>query len=552
MTESTSPYSLLNVLSSPASGARLTISVNPNIQKADLFPFVTCCDDNPVAYLLEAKLVLAEADKTADIYLFLERDEYLEGSSFSSGSDEIVRQISALARSAEGQNATVAALGFDAPDSSVPAVFPPVFHCACKDLYFQPVCPDCGRQLTQAVIKELPELLRVSLRPQQRYLCCASCVSSGQGESFYVKRRKQGDADVVKDCQQLVGQWKNLFGRLLDCDGFPCINCPDAAACFGPDGLSQQRLTPLSFYNFHFSAVESASFDESFYEELSGKVGVSDGAIDTAVVESISQASSLPDVDENKAICEILQDIRSRWLEKSGTRNASPVLTEPAASNELSEKAAVPVDLPDMAGDFAETVILNPFAVEPSSTPAMKFAESAKSESHAAMMETVIMIPESEDKQPAASIKSVPGSDTDLLATVIMGSSSGKLSSVVEKPTASAGSVDFLAETQILNRFVSSPPQEISRPTEAPILDEGFAETVILNPSVAAPPQFKASQSTETDVNTNGLAETCILRPGDGMSGVAHPACKPADGGEMDSLLETVIIRPAQGGKQKR
>lgn len=166
----------------------------------------------------------------------------------------------------------------------------PVTFCRKTRAYFHPPCPQCRAPLEDcrddALLRDhgLPEYGATA----SRYLYCRSCAKRGAGPRvFYTlapasEERLKGKAEVRRR-----GELYRDFGAIFREDlpeedrrrlarVFPCAGCAHREECYPAPAASgqlvpaEERLVPLSYYEFHMLPLEAL---ELHYDEFSDLLG---------------------------------------------------------------------------------------------------------------------------------------------------------------------------------------------------------------------------------------------------------------------------------------
>lgn len=129
--------------------------------------------------------------------------------------------------------------------------FKPLFYCAQRGLYCHPLCPHCGNAL---MLCRDDDLLRQRGLPaystsNRRFLFCADCRE--QDPVFYEKARRNAKRTDIHDPATLVESFGQLIGREDLAGALPCVGCPEAITCYGPENRVAQRMQAVRFYPFY-------------------------------------------------------------------------------------------------------------------------------------------------------------------------------------------------------------------------------------------------------------------------------------------------------------
>ncbi len=166
----------------------------------------------------------------------------------------------------------------------------PVTFCRKTGAYFHPPCPRCQAFLEDcrddALLRDhgLPEFGSTALR----YLHCRTCVRSGVGPRvFYTlgpaaEERLKGKAEIRRR-GELYRDLASIFKEKLPEDerlrlarAFPCMGCPHRPECYpasadpGAPIPAEERLVPLSYYDFHMIPMEAVGLHCDEFADLLG------------------------------------------------------------------------------------------------------------------------------------------------------------------------------------------------------------------------------------------------------------------------------------------
>ena len=253
------PPSLIPYLAPQGPGFKIDISLTSGDhreQEKSPFPFLVISESDPVARILEAKLTTDAGSEINRIFLFVQKDEY-------DFHDDALRPITNIDIEKRWQTAfafysekdidyaglLAAQIG---SDKSLLA-FQPLFYCKSRQIFFPPLCPECGNLLD--ICKDDKILSDSGLLPYstslKRYMFCPSCFSSQNGGNFYVPRLESTDPPFLKDRTDLI----KSFGRLLNNEKssliFPCAECSENQTCYGNNFCALSKIAVFSFYPFY-------------------------------------------------------------------------------------------------------------------------------------------------------------------------------------------------------------------------------------------------------------------------------------------------------------
>ena len=227
------------------------------------YPFVVLDDSSPVSRSIEASFSTDAGSLLKKVLFHIQKDQY------ALTSDDL-RPVTNLDIDAAWQKAfqgntscndlSGVVLSAQTDERGRLAQLSPLFYCQERYRFFHPVCPACGNSLSLCRDDEL--LKRTGYSPYstslKRYLYCEHCASLRVSE-FYVSERDHTDPITIKDRWSLIDQFR-LVDQIRDPNGdFPCVNCPEREACYGPDPLVRSRIIPFSFYPFFLILSDAPS-----------------------------------------------------------------------------------------------------------------------------------------------------------------------------------------------------------------------------------------------------------------------------------------------------
>ncbi|MDH4265427.1 MAG: hypothetical protein OEW45_07290 [Deltaproteobacteria bacterium] len=252
----------------------LTTQDSSTLEKTS-FPFLVLTDSDPLSRLLEAKFITAAGNEVKKVFLLIQRDQYLlaQDDFWPLNNKDIYSswQKAFSFHAAKKEDGSFVILH---PVNQKEGLLPwqPLFFCKAKELYFHPVCPQCGFELNQC--EDDAVLARSGLQAHstslKRYLFCPSCFSGGKSD-FYAYAVDNFDPPALKDRFNLIKEFGKLDKNRQPADLFPCLDCPDHPGCYGPNFLALSRIVPFSFYPFFMFIFEAMSLNaKDFLSLLSG------------------------------------------------------------------------------------------------------------------------------------------------------------------------------------------------------------------------------------------------------------------------------------------
>jgi len=250
---------------------------DPSTLEKISFPFLVITDSDPLARLLEARFMTAAGSEIKKVFLLLQRDQYFLTKDdlwpLSNQDIDYSWQKAFSFHSAKKSNGSFIILGHgqaNLQEGLQP--WPSLFFCKAKQLYFHPVCPQCGLELQQCQDDTL--LLRSGLQAYstslKRYLFCPSCISEGKSD-YYTYALDNFDPPTLKDRFTLIKEFERLGETRQPGNLFPCLDCPSHPDCYGANFLARSRIVPFSFYPFFMFIFEAMSLNaKDFLSILSG------------------------------------------------------------------------------------------------------------------------------------------------------------------------------------------------------------------------------------------------------------------------------------------
>ncbi len=239
--------------------------------------------------------------------------------------EKLWRQEHALSKRIEGYRSSIYGFSLFEDECGEIRKNPPLLFCKRKRLFFSPVCPYCGRPLTECREDDL--LVDVSLKPysssSRRYLYCPDCSPEGTFRpAFFAKEVIESERSnpLVADRYGLVGLWSRLELTQSEGGRFPCAVCDSFEKCFPKDGQigeSVKLLYPFSFYDFFGSVRRFSPYSLEHVADLVSGMPVEE------LEESMKAAR-----DE----IGIRTAYNLRWLAKIRSRYFSTAVPEPRVS----------------------------------------------------------------------------------------------------------------------------------------------------------------------------------------------------------------------------
>ncbi len=495
MTEPTTEggLSLLPYLESRAPGLRLTLTEMAAVS-GEVSPSAAREPFGPFAALWHAHVTLDGRKALSELFLLIQPDQYgqaVSGPPVTNPAVEAFWQKVAARLETRNENRGTLLLPGQTDDQGRLIALRPLFYCRHRRRYAHPACPQCGGGLT--LCRDDQTLRAAGLQAYSeslvRYLWCAACHAE---PIFYARELSTPAPDRLRDARYLVEAFSRLLGREELGGELPCVGCPEATACYGPDTLVHQRMAPLCFFPFHMLVLPAPTIESPYLLTLWRNDLQRE--IETLLVDTVpSPAAAPPQVplpvheqaaqapgDADERIAAILRTILSQWPEKDAAAR-----TEASAAPPPFEAKPPQAPRPDEDGDSVETIILGA-APKPGSppTPAMP------TPSPDAEKTVLIQPPPGPAKQSAAQ---------DLQATVLI--------SPFQAGQARTPADEELEKT-VLMGAPEAPPKAAA--------DDDLAQTVLMTPAKPTPGPPRTPPPLPPDPPPpapDDLAETVIISP---------------------------------------
>ncbi|HHO75389.1 MAG TPA: hypothetical protein ENN05_03040 [Deltaproteobacteria bacterium] len=241
------------------------------VQKTDQqrFPFVVISESGTFTRILKAEIASDHGSTIAPVFLLMGKDQYL----LTGREQDILdnRDVDQLWQSAYrhfSKDHRFITLSEQTGQDSGIRQFRSLFFCSEKEVFFHPVCPECGKTLELCTDDAL--LNSFGLAPYtktlRRFLYCSDCLRNKQAAPFYTHAPDTSDTEIVKDLHHLIDGFGSLKQGLED--GLPCMGCPLYDECYNGSGLAHERIVAFSFYPFHLLVLKSASITASDFLAL--------------------------------------------------------------------------------------------------------------------------------------------------------------------------------------------------------------------------------------------------------------------------------------------
>jgi hypothetical protein len=261
---------------------RLSVTSPDSPEAEGRYPFLVLDDAEPTTRLLAGRFVTAGGSVLKRVFLLMQKDAYLPAGDASRpltnpDVDAAWRKAFALYRG-EGEGAPPLLLAGQLDSEGDLRPFSSLFYCTVRDVFFHPPCPVCGRPLRLCADEQI--LAKAGLQPYStstyRYLYCGVCCAPGDSP-FYVYETDHASPPTLQDRRALIRGFASLDATCADAS-FPCGDCPEREACYGPRFAACSRIVPFSFYPFHMLVFDA--FDLNSRDFLFLVAGASPGEVE--------------------------------------------------------------------------------------------------------------------------------------------------------------------------------------------------------------------------------------------------------------------------------
>jgi len=260
--------SLLHYLESKDAGFHLKLSLNTlndSVPSETYLPFLVINESDPLAFILEASIVSDTGSKIRSVLLLSQKDDYrLPKDEVWPANNRDVDQawqnlFSFLTASREHDSTII--LKDQVGDNGKLLPWQSLFYCAHRQVFFHPLCPQCGFLLQICHDEDL--LSSMDLQPYstslKRYLFCPHCLDALGKSDFYVHSLADSDPEIVKDHKDLIRGFGQLARIETEHASIPCIGCSHFQECYETGDLSTTRIVPVCFYPFFMMVLDAPS-----------------------------------------------------------------------------------------------------------------------------------------------------------------------------------------------------------------------------------------------------------------------------------------------------
>ena len=290
MNDITETSSLLPYLERDGTKFHIKVSVGKqdnHVHQKSSSPFLAVTESGPFSRIIDASIKTDAGTNIEPVFLLTQKDEYpltedelwpLDNRTI----DQYWQQTFAF-HSHEKSGSPLFKLKDQIGKKGELLPFQPLLYCIFKQIFFHPLCPDCGKPLQQCCNNGM--LKEYGLQPYseslKRYLFCPSCAESKEKPDFYVSSLANNDPAFLKNRYDLIKKFGQLKGTETLESLFPCVDCNRHQECYGPEGLAVSRIAVLSFYPFYMLIFKADSVNAldflslisgASYEELENRL----------------------------------------------------------------------------------------------------------------------------------------------------------------------------------------------------------------------------------------------------------------------------------------
>jgi hypothetical protein len=353
----------------------ISINLIPG-QKEDLMHqpsqeiFQVVSESNPFSKIIQADVISDEWDTIGPAFLMIQKDIYTVPDVLMPLNNIDVEknwQQAFLYYSRNCLSSPPLILDSQVNESGALIPFQPLWFCRNKQVYFQPLCPDCGKPLEQCYDDDV--LGKNGLQPYsdslQRYLYCPDCIESKKnGSVFYVPEGYKDAPACLKNCNDLIREMGVLKGKEYLSDDLPCVVCDNYQACFGNEDKAVSEIAVFSFFPFYMILfkISSANAIDFMSPQFRPPVAKTEGeeADDLSPEPDIKQQALDKNLAAKKDIHRILKNIMKGWQDEAGfphvkEQHKPPIIPEKESGGQIP--APVPEGFD--ANDPDRTVIIS-------------------------------------------------------------------------------------------------------------------------------------------------------------------------------------------------
>jgi len=272
--------SLLPYMETDGTGFHIKVPVaeqNDSAHQKSPFPFLVVSDSGPFSRIIEASINTDAETQIEPVFLLTQKDEYplIKDELWPLDNRAIDQywQRTFTFHSSEKFGTPPLILRDQISKKGQLLPYQPLFFCKYRQIYFQPLCPNCGMSLQQCYNDAMLEeygLLPYS-RSLKRYLFCPSCVGSKEMPDFYVSSLAANDPGFLKNRFELIKKYGQLKEIETPDKLMPCLDCTRHQECYGAECLAVSRIAAFSFYPFYMLMFKADSINAlDFISLMSG------------------------------------------------------------------------------------------------------------------------------------------------------------------------------------------------------------------------------------------------------------------------------------------
>jgi len=331
--------------------------------------FQVVSESNPFSKIIQADVISDEWDTMGPAFLMIQKDIYTVPDVLMPLNNIDVDknwQQAFLYYSRNCLSSPPLILDSQVNESGALIPFQPLWFCRNKQVYFQPLCPDCGKPLEQCYDDDV--LGKNGLQPYsdslQRYLYCPDCNESKEnGSVFYVPDRDKDAPACLKNCNDLIREMGVLKGKEHLSDDLPCVVCDNYQACFGNEDKVVSEIAVFSFFPFYMILFKTSSANaiDFMSPQFRPPVAKTEGTVadDLSPDPDIKQQALDKNLAAKKDINRILKNIMKAWQEESRISHASEPFNNSVKPPDSGPQVSVAIPEGFDAGDPDKTVIIS-------------------------------------------------------------------------------------------------------------------------------------------------------------------------------------------------
>lgn len=231
--------------------------------------------------------------------------------------------------------------------------FRSLFYCSHTRRFAHALCPDCGEGLS--VCRDNTLLSQAGLPTYdgsiERFLYCSKCSATHSESAFYTCGAADRQSTRLKNGGGLLAEWSKLLKKRDLAAELPCIDCPEAARCYGSEKMVTTRMRPIFFYPSYALIQPRANISASVLQAILS------GAAPAEMREPEAPISNLPD-DPTGGFLFSESDPRrfleTLYLKLTFLHDLAKILTtQPDQANEIADRmtlGGLSVALPHSSG----------------------------------------------------------------------------------------------------------------------------------------------------------------------------------------------------------